>query len=570
MPKASLTVILRKILKILAWIFVSFLILFVIISITLQFSSVQTWLTEKILSQLSEEVQSHVSIDRVAIRFPKSVGLEGIFVEDTSGDTLLYAGSIFVDVGMMGLFRSEINVNNLELTDVVANMIREEPDTVFNYQFIIDAFAPSDTSATSDQEETPPEDEDEKADEWTFSLGNLSLENIRFRNIDHFTGTDMQLSLDQLDADLEPADLMNEKFHTGEISIDQPQIVIQMSPPSVPPEPDTTEMPEIDLAIKALIIEDPDFRFSSFDGTQMQINSDLLALYPEEISLHEYLIAIEEIEAEQLAADFNIPVTPEQEETTPPTTKTAEKEPTSFSFDFSEIMEWDIILDKLDITGSSFSMKQGDEPVKRGEFDPGNISLENINLHLSEAKVNPDQLDLTIENTSMDFSNQFSIADLNMDVNLGASSEVTLHNLTTSQSQLSFSLNTSGSLLDFSQQDLTGYRYDVSISETHIQQDLAFFVPVMNEYYFQWPDNEGIRLGARVEGTLDHLTIDSLWLAGPDFFATQLSGEITGLPNMDSLYVDLPALTLFAAPDRILANLPDTLGPQGIQLPDTI
>ncbi len=573
MQKTKARFLFLKGLKVVAWIFASFIILFLAITLLLQSTSVQTWLIHKITSQVSDRIETPFTIDEVAIRFPKSVGLKGIYLEDTQGDTLLYAGSIFVDVGMMGLFRSKVNVNSLELTQVVANMKREEPDTVFNFQFLIDAFAPEDTLNGA----PPPANEDSLQEEqvdqeggWTVAVKKLYLENIRFRNKDHFSGLDLQVELDNLNADLRPADFMNQKFHAGEIRISQPHIAMQMTPPSVPSEPDSAAgMPVLDIAIKALILENPDFRLNSFDGTEMHINSALLALHPEKIILHEYLIAIQKLEADQLVADFIFPDKTSENENGQATNTAREEALPPFRFDFAEIMEWNIELNQLDVTTSSFSMKQG-APQATRQFNPAHISLTDINLHLSDVKVTPDQVILAISNTSMVFSDEFRIADFNMELDLGSSSEIHLQNLTTNLSHISFSLSTPGSLLDFSQEDLTGYSYQLSIQETHIQQDLAWFVPVMNEYYFNWPGNKGVRMGARMEGKMADIRIDSLWLAGPDFFATQLSGQITGLPNTDSLYVDIPELSFFAVPGEFFANLPDSLRPQGFEIPEYI
>lgn len=573
MSKARAKKIFIKILKVAAWVFASFIFLFLVIALLLQFSSIQTWLTQKITSQVSDRIETPFTIDEVAIRFPKSVGLKGIYLEDTQGDTLLYAGSIFVDVGMMGLFRSKVNVNSLELSDVVANMKREEPDTVFNFQFLIDAFAPEDTlngAPPPANEDSLQEEQVDQEEGWTVAVKKLSLENIRFRNKDHFSGLDLQVQLDNLNADLRPADFMNQKFHAGEIRISQPHIAMQMTPPSVPSEPDSAAgMPVLDIAIKALILENPDFRLNSFDGTEMHINSALLALHPEKIILHEYLIAIQKLEADQLVADFIFPDKTSENENGQATDTAREEAPPPFRFDFAEIMEWNIELNQLDITTSSFSMKQG-APQATRQFNPAHISLTDINLHLSDVKVTPDQVILAISNTSMVFSDEFRIADFNMELDLGASSEINLQNLTTDLSEISISLSTPGSLLDFSQEDLTGYSYQLSIHETHIQQDLAWFVPVMNEYYFNWPGNKGVRMRARIEGKMSDIRIDSLWVAGPDFFTTELSGQITGLPNMDSLYVDIPELSFFAVPGQFFANLPDTLRPQGIEFPEYI
>jgi hypothetical protein len=92
----------------------------------------------------------------------------------------------------------------------------------------------------------------------------------------------------------------------------------------------------------------------------------------------------------------------------------------------------------------------------------------------------------------------------------------------------------------------------------------------MLEYYFNWPGNQGMKIGGQVSGRFDDLVIDSLWVTGPDFFTTWIDGHIMGLPDIDSMIVDLKDLRFFAAPRRFFANLPDSLSPSNLELPEYI
>jgi hypothetical protein len=565
--KSRIKLWLRRILRIFAWTVGSFILLFIIITLLLQFSAVQTWITGKITSSLSRQTQTTIEIDRVSIRFPKKVGLKGIYVEDLKGDTLLYAGSIFVDVRMTSLLRNKVNVNKLELEDIRANMLRQQPDTVFNFQFLIDAFAAGENNDTISQAQLI--EENNQTNDWQINVDRVSLRNVRYRLKDHFSGIDLQTSLARFDTRLRRADLLNERFHTEDILIDGLQVVMNMSEPSVPSPPETDEdgMAELDIASTGMYLSNTDFSFNSFDGTLMKVSAARLDVLPRNIQLHNFLIDLQSISAEQLVADFIFPATE-----LPDTILINEDQNTTdgFSFRFADVMDWKIILDELSINQSAFSMTDGSGPANPSEFDPQNIKLANLDFQARNIIINPERLKLDLLQLGAVFSDKFRLKNLQANIDLSRSSSIKNFRLETGESLLALNLNSPESFLDISSETLADYAVDLEFEPSHLKSDLAYFVPAMNEIYFNWPGNQGARLGGSVKGTLTDLQIDSLWVVGPDFFTTYLNGHIRNVTDPDNLYFDDVLFRFFAAPHRFLANLPDTLTPEGIELPQYV
>lgn len=550
-----------KALRIAAWIFASLLLLFLIVLLVLQFSSVQTYLTGKITSQISSRVDTPFTIDEVAIRFPKSVGLKGIYVEDEQGDTLLYAGDIYIDVGMFELLKSKVEVNSLDLSNVVANMKRLESDTVFNFQFLINAF-------TSDQ----PQDTTGQPSNWEVQIEDIDLDNIHFHMDDHMSGLVLDVAFENFDTDLGDADILNEKYHVGKTRLSQPAIRIQMHPPSLETSADTTtsEMPRMDIALESLHIDDYLFDFVDSKGMQMNISGELIDLEMEEIALHDYLIGISSLDIENMMADFNMPAAEGTEST--PTEDNLQPENTAsepFSFNFADIMDWTVRLGEMNIAESSFQMIQGD-PSPSDTFDPQDISMQNINLQISDVLVSPTELKLNISEGEIIFSEQFRLAALDIDINMGQDTSIEINELQTGESQIAFSLVSPENFLRFNEEELYNYTIELEIPQAHIKNDLSWLVPTMDQYYFNWPGNEGIALEAKLSGHASDLDISGLQIEGPGFFAFAMNGTIKGLPDIDNLVVDIPNLTLDAEPKPFLANLPDSLQPAGIGLPDYV
>ncbi|MFN3555931.1 MAG: translocation/assembly module TamB domain-containing protein [Bacteroidales bacterium] len=566
--KSRLRWLLFRLLKILAWGIGGFIVLFLLITLLLQFPAVQTRIIQKITSSFSERIQTRIEIDRVAVRFPKTVGLKGIFVADEQGDTLLYVGSIFADVGMWGLLRQQVHVNTLEVSNLTANMLREQPDTVYNFQFIIDALGsspdPQDTISTYNHEDKTPESN------WKVRFDHLKLAHIHYRMADHFSGTYLTLHLQKLNTRLKQADILNEKYHAGATFMEGINLHLQIEPPTRLPEPpeEQTSLPMLDIALQELNITDAQFSLNSYDGTRMNVNAASLSLIPESVVLHDFFVGLQKLEADQLHAHFVLPQPHAIEEEF----KANEPDNNPFSFSFSEVMDWHIELDQLNLSRSSFALFQGEaQGNPPSSFDPGALQIQNISLEAHNIKVDPGRIMINLTNLSGQFHRDFAIRSFSANIALeGRQSRIDNLRLQTLSSKLHLTLHTQTNLLEINQEALSKARFTLEMGQNHLASDLGWLIPQFNDYYFNWPGNKGVSFGGRINGGMAQLQLDSLWITAPEFFSAYTHAQIKDLANIGSAHFDIQQLRLFAAPKRFFANLPDTLAPQGIELPSYI
>ena len=136
---------------------------------------------------VSDKTGTTVEIEKVRIAFLKSVVVQGVFLDDTQGDTLLSAERIKVNIALKELLVNQIKVNSISIDDVTLNLSRDPSDSLFNYQFLIAAF--TDTSASPPKEPSP----------WSFSIERLNLENIDVRFDDRYGGIDATLDCSSSD-----------------------------------------------------------------------------------------------------------------------------------------------------------------------------------------------------------------------------------------------------------------------------------------------------------------------------------------------------------------------------------
>src|SRR5687768_7552356 len=96
-----------------------FLILFIFLVLALLLTPpVQRFATRQAENFLEKKLKTKVEIGKIYIGFPKDVVLDNIYLEDRQKDTLLYGGSVRVDIDMWKLLSNEILIDKLKLESV--------------------------------------------------------------------------------------------------------------------------------------------------------------------------------------------------------------------------------------------------------------------------------------------------------------------------------------------------------------------------------------------------------------------------------------------------------------------
>jgi len=108
--------------------------------------------------------------------------LEGTLVKDKNKDTLLYAGQARLMITDWFFLKDTVELHYIGLSDAIIKMKRT--DSVWNYQFMIDYFSGSDTSA--------------KKSSIQVNLKEIQLARVHLLKKDEWRGEDMELQLGSL------------------------------------------------------------------------------------------------------------------------------------------------------------------------------------------------------------------------------------------------------------------------------------------------------------------------------------------------------------------------------------
>ena len=184
---ASILKIIFRLVKIVAIVVVVFLLLIFGGVWLLNSSSFQDKFLSYATETLQEKLKTKVEIDSIRIGFfSDDVRLYKLRVEDLQHRPMLNLDFLGAEIDMWALLKSEIQLEEVTVKGLHAQIFKERPDTAANYQFVIDAFksdkkAPkpkkkkSGKQLTFDLDEVNIEDVDVIYNQSHFSLGHINL-----------------------------------------------------------------------------------------------------------------------------------------------------------------------------------------------------------------------------------------------------------------------------------------------------------------------------------------------------------------------------------------------------------
>ncbi len=105
----------------------------------IQTTPVQNFLVHQVTKKLSGDLNTTVKIKHVNFALFNSMLLQGTLIQDHNKDTLLYAGSVKVNITDWFFFKDKIELEYIGLQDAVVHLNRT--DRIWNYQFLIDYFS---------------------------------------------------------------------------------------------------------------------------------------------------------------------------------------------------------------------------------------------------------------------------------------------------------------------------------------------------------------------------------------------------------------------------------------------
>ena len=109
------------------------------VALLLRSGRVQTAVIQRLTEELSTNLDADIHIDRVKFRFLNSLRLEGVYMSDQQGDTLLWMPRMDVRFNPLALKKKEIDFISVRMDEPYISIWQDTCGT--NYDFLIDAFS---------------------------------------------------------------------------------------------------------------------------------------------------------------------------------------------------------------------------------------------------------------------------------------------------------------------------------------------------------------------------------------------------------------------------------------------
>ncbi|MBB78043.1 MAG: hypothetical protein CL844_03455 [Crocinitomicaceae bacterium] len=116
-----------------------FLILFIVFSFAIRTSSFQTFLAEKIASNLSNKLNATVAIKNVYIVLPGELAIEDFILTDTNKDTLFFLEKTYISLNNYNIPKISVDINSISLEGGYIH-IKRDKNAKFNYAFLKNYF----------------------------------------------------------------------------------------------------------------------------------------------------------------------------------------------------------------------------------------------------------------------------------------------------------------------------------------------------------------------------------------------------------------------------------------------
>lgn len=529
-----------------------------ILILLIQIEPVQNWAKNKATNWLSKKLNTKVEIDRIFIRFPSSVLLEKVYMEDLKKDTLLYTGQLRVNLNMWKLLSSEISINDIYLKQVTANVNRNLPDTIFNFQFIIDAFAPK-------EPKTPSTD----TSSLTIALNHIMLEDIRAKFVDAVSGNDMQVYFSQLETNIKTFDPSHSTYSVPFLQLKGLNAKIYQRKPLLEPEPEAKDIadaqkpPAFNIDVRKVMLENSNLDYSNdVSALYAILRLGNLNVDAEKVDLAKQRIELSKLQLLQTTAALSLGKTAQAKVITKETKQEAEAIAQS---------NWTFAVQDLDLGNNNIKFDNDQRPRTNQGMDYMHLDVKNFILGGRDIYYNADSIAGTITKGSFT-EKDFRLNKLQTSfVYTGKQAALNHLLLETPGTRLERDIAIRYDSIGALAKDIGKMQLNMDVRDSRVLvKDVLTFAPMLRTTPGFTVPNSTWYLTGKMNGAVNNLNIANLQVKGLSNTNADLSGTLKGLPDIKKLQANLNIRDISSNDKDILSILPPKALPDNIKLPSNM
>ena len=547
----------QTIANVLAWILVSIFSIIVLALILIQTTPVQNFAKEKLQSYLEHKLKTKVEIGHININFPNSLLLQNFLIEDQTKDTLASGKELRVNLDMMRLLKSEVFIKEIDLTNIITKIKRVGHDTIFNYQFIADAFsskAPSkalkDTSSMK------------------MKVDKILINNTRIIYQDVITGNDLNIFLGHLDMPIKTFDPDHLYFDIPKFAVSglkgyfYQNIPLKPKIDSAVAQAVLTTGTYLRLLNKEISFKDIDFDYKSVPSnisTSLKLKDFII--HPITLDIRAGKFAMKDISLSNssigvVMSDTKAPVL------------TAKQIAIK-----AVIPAFTITSDKIDIVQSNLTVDNTSMPIIKSGMDYGHLGIKDINLSAKNILYNTDTTMISIEHGAMkeksgmelkQIATDFLFTDKNISAKnliLETPGSLIKRDIILTYPSLQALINNPSNSLSM---DLNIVNSKLLVKDIITVAPMLVGNPAFSKTWQTWYIN------GRIHGKVSDLYFQDFRFKGLSNTNLMLSGNIKGLPDPKKFQADLTIPYFTTTKQDLMAFVPKGSIPSTITLPESI
>ena len=542
----------RKALRITLWVLGSIFFLLFAIVIFINTDPGKEFIRKRTVAFLQQRLKTEVRIDSLDYDLPNMVELKGVLIRDQKKDTLLSAGELRVDISLLELLSSNVDIRKVYLSDAYSHIYRVAPDTAFNFDFVVKAFVSKGTDTTGAVTDT--------AASMQLNLDELVLNKVRFRMNDFTGGSRFYFDVGDLVLTTKDLDLDSMVFNADRFTGDSIIATIINDKSLLPPGNSEAVMPYI----RADLVDLRNVHYNQQDlvnGFYMDIQAGRLNSSPLELNLPEERIVSNEFLLDSSTVEVRL---------SGRSAELAEQLADSLiDTDAPPAAKWYALANSLNLNDVRFIFDNQTAPRVQG-LDFAHLDASGIDLQANDFYYTTDTIAAEIAHFTARDHSGFSVHELRTDFVYhpqgGQLRDLYLQtNNSILRDHVSFSYPSPEALT----QNPGLMRLDVNLQNSVVGiRDLLFFAPQLaNDPFFRKHREGKIRLDADVEGPLNDLALQRVAASGLGSTELIVSGRLQNMMEPARLSYDLDIQRLQSGRSDLEALLPPAALAQ-VRLPD--
>ncbi|MDT0647602.1 translocation/assembly module TamB domain-containing protein [Zunongwangia sp. F260] len=554
--------ILIKTLKILAKILAGIIVLLLLVILFVRSPWGQGIIKDKFISSITDKTNTVIELDKLFITFSGDISVQGLYVEDKQGDTLVYSRSLEADIPLWPIINGEgIAVDELEWDGLRANITRKDSVEGFNFQFLVDAMMPADTTTTA------PETQQDTTATQQISIGDVYLSNFDITYKDDVTGMVAGIKMKNLEVAMQETDLENMRFEVASASLSDADFEYLQTKP-FPESPEQEEAPLPFISVNSLTINNVNGEYESIpDGILARFDIAELNTSAPVMDLANNVIEVDNLDLNNSIIYMDMKSSPTEGDTPADSTEVATP-PAEEGFQWPE---WTVDVAEINLQSNDITYLANNARPKTGEFNPEALVLQDLTLEILDiylrnqtAGAEFNKLEFQ-ESSGIDFNelafnlevseSQFELSDLNF----AANGNILRGGLSAEYNSLDDFINAP---------ENAQLSADLSRFEIALQEVFRFQPDLKNNEYLVNLSKKKITGNLRMEGPVAYLQIPSATINWGQNTRISARGSIQNPTEPDNLKFDFPSVELVSTKSDLNQIIEeDSLG---ISLPERV